>query len=454
MKPQILLTCFLLSILGVSLAQKPTLVLSFSANNIGQVVPLDSILIENLTQVGDTTLYAPDTLLMLDYITSQHENAISGEKELTVTQNYPNPMAEQTKVDVYLPESTTISVRINDPVGRILQARSYQLNHGFHTFSMQSGAESVYFLTIDAARQSKTIKLINAPNSGWNSGAVGLEYLGLSEYGKRNLKSVKVQGNFGFNLGDELKFTASTALGEMAITAIPEENQAFTFEYYVTGVPCPDMPTLTDIDGNVYNTVLIGNQCWMKENLKTTSYNNGTPIPNITEVSAWSALSSSAYVWYDNDISWKNIYGALYNWYTTVDGNGLCPAGWHVPTNDEWTVLTDYIGGIEAPHGNELKSCRQENSPLAGDCNTSEHPRWVYNPNNWGTDDYGFAILPGGYRSYNGAFIGMENNTYLWSSSDYQTTHAFGRSINSSGGGIGEYGGAKRHGFAIRCLRD
>ncbi|MDZ7743914.1 MAG: FISUMP domain-containing protein [Bacteroidota bacterium] len=159
---------------------------------------------------------------------------------------------------------------------------------------------------------------------------------GIGEY-----KSGNALNNFVFNLGDQLKFTGSTGLDEQVITSSPTGDQTYYFHY--TGDPCPGTPTVTDIDGNVYNTVLIGNQCWMKENLKTTTYRNGTEIPNVTDANAWQILTTGAYVWYDNDISWKDSYGALYNWYTTIDPNGLCPAGWHVPTNDEWTDLTDYL---------------------------------------------------------------------------------------------------------------
>ncbi len=113
---------------------------------------------------------------------------------------------------------------------------------------------------------------------------------------------------------------------------------------------------INDIDGNTYNTVLIGTQCWMKENLKTTTYANGTPIPNVTDNTAWQNLTTGAYAWYENEIGWKDSYGALYNWYTTVDANGLCPTGWHVPAQSEWTDLTNHIGGIDSPYGNEFVS--------------------------------------------------------------------------------------------------
>jgi uncharacterized protein (TIGR02145 family) len=454
MKTRILLTFLMIGMIIGSYAQRPTLELIFSADNIGQHVALDSILIENLSQGGDTTLYGSDTVLVLDYITGVTENSTFNEKTFSLSQNYPNPIVGKTKASFYLPDKANVFITISDIIGRELITKEFRLEQGNHSFTFYPGMESLYFLTVMADHQSRTIKMFNAPSYSLNTGILRLEYSGQQQNGFWEHKSVSASGNFHFDLGDQLKFTASSSLGDMTIIDTPDGNQTYTFQYYATGVPCPDMPTVTDIDGNVYNTVLIGGQCWMKENLKTTTYNNGTPIPNVTEVSAWIGLVSGAYVWYSNDISWKNSYGALYNWYTTVDNNGLCPTGWHVPTNDEWTVLTDFIGGIGAPHGNELKSCRQVNSPLVGGCNTSEHPRWNSNNSAWGTDNYGFSCLSGGYRSYNGAFLSFGTNTHMWSSSDYQTSHAWGRNLYNSSSVIGEYGGLKRHGFTIRCLRD
>lgn len=173
---------------------------------------------------------------------------------------------------------------------------------------------------------------------------------------------------------------------------------------------------LHDIDGNSYNTVEIGNQCWMKENLKTTKYNNGTSIiyPGSSN-STWANNTTGAYAWYNNDIENKSTYGALYNWYAVNNFTELCPAGWHVPNNEDWTTLTDFIGGMGSPHGNELKSCRQINSPLGEGCNTTEHPRWIEHQTNFGTDDYGFSGLPGGLRFSDGFFVDVGGGAFWWS---------------------------------------
>ncbi|MFU8843752.1 MAG: fibrobacter succinogenes major paralogous domain-containing protein [Bacteroidales bacterium] len=211
---------------------------------------------------------------------------------------------------------------------------------------------------------------------------------------------------------------------------------------------------LSDVDGNTYNSVLVGNQCWMKENLKTTSYSNATLIPNVTDSTAWLNLTSGAYVWYDNDTNWKDAYGALYNWYATVNPNGLCPVGWHVPGHNELTALTAFIGGTSSPNGNKLKSCRQVNSPLGGDCNTTEHPRWNEHSTNYGTDDYGFSSLPGGFRSINGPFDNLGNFGHWWSTTEHSSTNGWGRTLGYSYGyvAVGNYN--KLNGFSVRCIRD
>jgi uncharacterized protein (TIGR02145 family) len=194
----------------------------------------------------------------------------------------------------------------------------------------------------------------------------------------------------------------------------------------------------------------------MAENLKTTTYRNGTSIPNVTDNEAWESLSTGAYVWYDNDISWKDLYGALYNWYTVIDTNGLCPEGWHVPTEDDWDTLYNFIGGVDDPHGNELKSCRQVNSPLGGDCNTTEHPRWDEDTisGNYGTNYYGFSALPGGFRLDVGTFSYLGKYGYWWYATEVSESKARYLILNYKHGHVGRNTNDKRLGYAVRCLRD
>ncbi|MFO8129152.1 MAG: FISUMP domain-containing protein [Bacteroidales bacterium] len=452
MKPKILLSVLMIAMITGAMAQKPTMTLTFTADSNAQHVPLNSILIENLTQGGDTTLYAPDTVLVLDYITGMEEISTFSGKGFSLSQNFPNPMKDKTTVSLYLPEKENILIIVSDVIGREMVNKKFHLEQGNHSFNFYPGRESLYFLTARADNQTRTIKMFNSPSDVNASGYCKLGYNGQQKTGTGDYKSGNALNNFVFDLGDMLKFTSFTDQGERVITSSPTGDQIYYFHY--TGDPCPGAPTVTDIDGNVYNTVQIGNQCWMKENLKTTTYRNGTAIPNVTDANAWSNLTTGAYVWYDNDISCKDKYGALYNWFTTVDSNGLCPTGWHVPTHDEWTALTDYIGGTSSPHGNELKSCRQVNSPLGGGCNTSEHPRWNENNYDWGTDDYGFSGLPGGTRSHLGAFNFVGGTGYWWSSTVTSSNYAWNRFLYYGNGLVLVGSFSKRHGFSVRCLRD
>ncbi len=232
-------------------------------------------------------------------------------------------------------------------------------------------------------------------------------------------------------------------------------EEQFQTETMVLGLPCPDMPTVTDIDGNVYNTVLIGNQCWMKENLKTTSYRNGTSIeyPG-NDNDAWENNITGAYAWFDNANSWKDLYGALYNWHAVNSANGICPAGWHVPSHDEWKAFTDYLGGDFLMNVHEIKSCRQVNSPLGGNCTTSEHPRWNATDYGWGTDEYGFSGLPGGYRTWDGFYFSMGISGYFWSSTENSSSNAGYRLMINESNLFIPVSDDKRDGRSIRCVRD
>ena len=193
-----------------------------------------------------------------------------------------------------------------------------------------------------------------------------------------------------------------------------------------------------EMDGYTYSVVTIGDQCWFAENLRTTVYTDGTAIPVVTSNGAWIGLSLGARCDYDNDASNVNTYGRLYNWYAVDDSRGLCPSGWHVPTDDEWTDLEDYIisQGFAGTVGTALKS-------------TSG---WYNNGN--GTDDFGFSALTGGRRSYfNGSFVYAGFDGYWWSSSPYGG-NAWYRYLYFSNPDIfrGYYN--PRDGVSVRCLRD
>lgn len=195
--------------------------------------------------------------------------------------------------------------------------------------------------------------------------------------------------------------------------------------------------TVTDYDGNVYTTVKIGNQHWLVENLKVTHYRNGDPVPQVTNDTTWLNLTTGAYCWFLNDTSYKTPYGALYNWFTTVDERNISPLGCHVPTREEWDVLNDYLGGVEVA-GGKMKE-------------TGTTHWWP--PNSGATNSSGFTGLPGGVRVQDG-FLSDRWNGNFWSSTynGGEIAHARGLSYRDE---ILYYADAPDvYGFSIRCLKD
>ena len=174
--------------------------------------------------------------------------------------------------------------------------------------------------------------------------------------------------------------------------------------------------TVTDIDGNVYETVIIGDQLWMAENLKVTHYRNGDEIPTGYSNDDWSNLFTGAYAVYDDDPSNAEIYGNLYSWYAIDLETGVCPEGWHVPTDDEWTILSDYLGGSDIA-GGKLKECTE------GSCPESEY--WN-SPNEGATNESGFTGLPGGCRGGgSGSYLYLGGSGFFWSSTEYNSNLAW-----------------------------
>ena len=182
----------------------------------------------------------------------------------------------------------------------------------------------------------------------------------------------------------------------------------------------------------------IGTQVWMAENLKTTKYNDGTIIPLMTENNAWTSLTSPGYSWYDNDdTKYKVVYGALYNWYTVNTGK-LCPKGWHVPTDSEWTILTKYLGG-DIVAGGKLKE--------------TGTVYWAI-PNEGATNETNFTARPGGHREIDGEFLNIKFSSYWWSSTEQSQTNAWIRDIFYVETFITRYDSNKREGASVRCIRD
>ena len=241
------------------------------------------------------------------------------------------------------------------------------------------------------------------------------------------------------------------------------------------GVPCIIIPppppppsfncgtsTVSDIDGNFYNTVLIGTQCWTKENLKVTKYHDNTLISlnasgGSTGFSGTWAVTSGAYAIYGNQSSTganATNYGFLYNWYAATDSRKLCPAGWHVPTDAEWTIMIQTLDPSQLVTSGNVSTFTGAQSATAGTLMKKNVALWRFNP---GTNTSGFSAIPGGTRYSDGRFIGIGDDTYFWSATTENSnpSYAWSRSLNDFNGRVTRNAGTiKSFGASVRCLRD
>jgi len=216
--------------------------------------------------------------------------------------------------------------------------------------------------------------------------------------------------------------------------------------------------TVTDIDGNVYHTVKIGNQVWTLENLRTTRFNDGTPIPLVTDKDKWFMVMAPAYCWYENDFKNKDKYGALYNWFA-VDTKKLVPKGWHIPSEAEWTILENYLiangynwdGSTTKNRIAKSLAANEDWIPPAYSTDTIGTPCNDLSKNNRS----GFSAFPSGSRSYNGKFMGGGRYAFWWSATAVDEMNAHNRWLLSYLTGlIFEQEGDKGSGFSIRLLKD
>jgi len=199
--------------------------------------------------------------------------------------------------------------------------------------------------------------------------------------------------------------------------------------------PTPSV-TVTDIDGNVYHIVTIGTQVWMVENLKVTKYRNGDTIPNVTNDSSWNILLTGAYCNYNNNTSYTNTYGNLYNWYAVNDSHNICPTGWHIPNKVELETLLNYLGGSSIA-GAKMK-----------EAGTSH---WL-SPNVGATNESGFTGLPGG--SWYNTFGDIGNRGFWWTKTEYSVHGAYFWTMFYTSTESMLMSADKRNGFSIRCIKD
>lgn len=226
----------------------------------------------------------------------------------------------------------------------------------------------------------------------------------------------------GTSYGNQISLTTPSGTGAGEINF----NPALSYHY------------ASDIDGNSYKTIVIGTQTWMAENLKTTKFRNGDPIPQVTENVRWKNLTSGGYCNYNNEAVFSDLYGRLYNWFAVNDNRNLAPEGWHVATDAEWITLINFLGG------NEIAGSKLKESGIV---------HWIP-PNSNATNESGFTALPGGMVLTGNGYLGIGTNCLWWSATEVDADYATYWELTSSYNWFNRYGYNKTDGHSVRCIKN
>jgi len=409
--------------------------LTFTSAFDGSYVKTDSILVENISKGCDTLLRFPDTVLALEVVSGIQKNEIMD--HFAITQNQPNPFSKVTTFSVVVPLKANVDIFILDHSGRKVALLSRELPAGKNLFTFSGGTDLVYFIAASAGKSSRVMKMVR---TGWDevTGNEKLDYNGVIT-STEVTKSGNHKSSFSFSAGDSLRMTGygMTPLQFRSSDILfdrPARDTLLLFELK-EGIPCPVEPALFH-EGKCYTTRLIGDQCWFRENV-----NAGIRID--ANVSQSDNGIIEKYCYNNNPVN-CDVYGGLYQWYEAMQYSnqqgtrGICPEGWHLPTDGEWNILSNLLGG-ETSAGGPIKEAGYEH--------------WIQ-PNTGATDSTGFCALPAGMYFDNG-FHHFRTNIEYWSSTNSYGPYAWYRILyNNNAQLVRTNYYEKTTARSVRCIRD
>lgn len=406
---------FLLLTIAISQLQAQSYLINFTGSGLSNTV--DSVYVQNLVKLTELTMSGSDTLWLdpnvgINPLTGHNDNLLI----------YPNPLITTGKIEFPTSRPGNVRLRIVDAAGKVILQKEAQLPQGTHVFPVSGLKAGIYIVEVISNDGILTGRIIAA---GGNTGEPTLTFESSNSHGRSALKSTNGIVGMRYDAGEPLLFKGTSGKFKRVVTVVPTHNQAVDFDF----IAC------SDPDSNSYAVVTIGTQTWMAENLKTSKFNDASPIPLVYD-NSWGSLTTPAFCVYDTSDVFKQVFGCLYNFYAVNAGN-LCPVGWHAPTTVEWTTLTDYLGGANVA-GGKLKEVGQL--------------YWL-EPNAGATNETGFSARGGGAR-YNGLFNYLGRNGYWWSSTEYDTSAAWYRYIVYNDVPVLQNNFNKTNGFYVRCVKD
>ena len=447
MKKTIYLTIILIIGFTLNTIAQDTMRLSFTAQYNHEYLSLDSILIMNLTQGENTMLYAPDTVLELIFDTiGVNIHNLNVANSFSVSQNYPNPFNDQTCIDVGIVKRDDVKIRIFDLSGREHASYKGVLDAGIHTFTFYPGNAGFHIFSVWYEGLTRSIKMYT-PLSGYQK--CKLTYTSF-ENRVGTLKSQR-GGYFPYDWADNLRYigyskTIESIRASDFIEDTPESNKTYTFDI-TEGIPCVDVPSIS-YHFRTYKTVQIGEQCWMKENL-----NVGTMIPGKQPQVDNGIIEKYCFNNYTTNC---DMHGGLYQWdeimkYDTLEGiQGICPPGWHIPTDEEWKQLE---GTVDSQYG--YPDPIWDSAGYRGlDVGKRLKSTRLWMPSSTGNDYYGFAALGTGCCIVGGTFVNEVKYTSMWSSTKVTSMGSWYRFVEYWEERLSRSYNSKFMGRSVRCLKD
>jgi uncharacterized protein (TIGR02145 family) len=401
----------------------------------GGSTSVSSVNVENLTSGNSLTLNGGDVLNLTILATSINsiENKLVSDLKI-----YPNPITDNSILQFYPLTSGNATISILDISGKQVASIQDYLDNSLQEYRLSGFKNGFYLINVKGNSYQYSGKLLSNNKA---AGTIRIERISINQAvvektKKNDSKGLQSTVDMEYTPGDILKFTGKSGNYSTIKTDIPTESKTITFNF----ISC------TDGDNNNYPVIQINTQIWMAENLKTTSYNDHTAIPNVTDPTAWINLTGPGYCWYLNDIGYKDTYGALYNWHTGNTGK-LCPTGWHVPTDAEFQILELSLGMPLAQVGLEDWRGTDQGDQL------KTTTGWKDAGN--GTNASGFSAVPSGYREhYGGNFYAILAVNMWWTSTIVDTDYGYYRQLYWTNSDIWRQHTSFTSGGSVRCVKN
>ena len=410
----------------------------------GQFVTAQVLLLATLTTSPASSVTANGAILAGNV--SSDGNATVTERGIVYSTS-ANPTTSDTKVSLGSGTGSFSSAISGLALGQTYYFRAYAINSVGIAYGNQNSFTTTPILSLPTVSTAAVLSITgNSAVLGGNvtsDGNATITEKGIVYSTSTNPTTSDTKVSLGTGIGSYSGTVATMASGTsyyVRAYAINSMGTAYGTVLNFTTNFVVVAGSVSDIDGNSYATVSVGTQIWMTENLRVTKYNDGTAIPLITDNDSWSNAVTPGYCWYNNDeATFRNPYGALYNWYAANTGK-LCPTGWHIPSDAEWTILTNFLGNLTLA-GGKLKE--------TGTAHWSS-------PNTGATNETGFTHLPGGYRTYNSgaAFYSLGIGGSMWSSTSNNATQAWERAVQNFSAAILVISAEKAYGVSVRCVKN